>query len=156
MSYVQQVQQIKQEVDNSTHYSLPSLDRISGSFWMTKPNTSPHLITKLFTPWHSPESVTTWFALFTTYNPQKKKNFSAWECGWDCMGMMESTVQEIFNNTLDCALDNPIYNPLATEAAFDLNLYLTWYFHIQLLLFHHTFKVHISCHAFNHSLFQNW
>lgn len=39
--------------------------------------------------------------------------------------MMESTVQEIFNNTLDCALDNPIYNPLATEAAFDLNLYLT-------------------------------
>lgn len=52
------------------------------------------------------------------------------------MGMMESTMQEIFNNTLDCALDNPIYNPLATEAripwcleaAFDLNLYLTWYF----------------------------
>lgn len=63
--------------------------------------------------------------------------------------MMESTIQEIFNNTLDCALDNPIHNPLATEArtlrcledTFDLNLSITWYFHIQLLLFHHTFKV---------------
>lgn len=31
------------------------------------------------------------------------------------MGMMEFTTQEIFNNALDCALNNPIYNPLATE-----------------------------------------
>lgn len=77
---VQQVQQIKQEVDNSTHYSLSSPDRISRSFWMTKPNTSPHLITNLFTShsWIIPQGTLISqlqldLPISTTNNPQKKK-----------------------------------------------------------------------------------